>query len=383
MQPSTETAHADRPSAVEAVARVARALVGLGGLTELGAGALDEIADALGFDRAVMYLPSSDGRPSLVRFGASRRGSGTVDAAPTLTFEDAAWRFLVVRSSPLVFLGSSGWLVENPFEPPAASWLVLPLVAEGAFVGAVMAASPRPITLDPLAITTLSSIGDLLSAGVATARMRLELQRTEFARERMRLAAELHDGLAQDLAAAVRELAFLEAGPPADAAEASRLRLKQAVEAAHRVVRAGLEDLAGSGVVAGLEAAVEDLCEQFQRRGLAVTLERPVPACRLSGPALTAVVRVLNEALANVQRHAQIDAATIRMTARSDGLIVTISDAGVGLPGELPRPGDGHFGVAIMRERARSVGGSLDVTTGGNGGTVVELRVPTAGPGVP
>jgi two-component system nitrate/nitrite sensor histidine kinase NarX len=125
------------------------------------------------------------------------------------------------------------------------------------------------------------------------------------------------------------------------------------------------------------------LCEQFQRRGLAVTLERPVPACRLSGPALTAVVRVLNEALANVQRHAQIDAATIRMTARSDGLIVTISDAGVGLPGELPRPGDGHFGVAIMRERARSVGGSLDVTTGENGGTVVELRVPTAGPGVP
>ena len=368
-----------RPTGVEAIARVARTLVELGGLSELGADALDEISDALGFELAVMYLPDPDGAPVLVRFDASQRSGPGTTAAGTLVFEPAAWQFLATRSGPLVFLEPAGWLVANPFDPPAESWLVLPLVAEGALVGAVVASASRPISLDPLAVTTLSSIGDLLSVGVATARMRLELQRTEFARERMRLAAELHDGLAQDLAVALRELAFLDTGPPEEAAIRSRSRLNQAVVTAHRVVRAGLEDLAGATTVAGLDAAVEQLCDRFRRRGLHVTLDQPLPACRLSPASLTVAIRVLNEALANVQRHAGVDEASIDIRCPRDQLLLTISDRGGGLgSAELPRPGDGHFGIAIMRERARSVDGIVEITAREGGGTVVRLSLPIA-----
>ena len=59
----------------------------------------------------------------------------------------------------------------------------------------------------------LRLLGDLLGAGIAAAQLRQELQRTALERERMRLAAEVHDGLAQDLALAMRELALLESAP--------------------------------------------------------------------------------------------------------------------------------------------------------------------------
>jgi len=368
----------DRPSGVQVVARIARMLVGLGGISELGGDALDEIADELGFDCAAMYLPDPTGAPILVRFRTSE-STASRQAAATLGFEAAAWRLLSASSGPLMFGERAGWLVGNPFTPPADSWLVLPLAAEGTFVGAVVASASQHIALDPLAVTTLSSIGDLLSIVVATARMRLELQRAEFAQERMRLAAELHDGLAQDLGVALRELALLDGDPPEQTAAESRSRLNQAVARAHRVVRAGLEDLAGASSVAGLDGAVVQLCDRFRSRGLRVRLEHPLPRCVLAPTALTVVIRVLNEALANVQHHAGVDEAAITIECPGDELVVIVTDRGKGLDvATLPRPGDGHFGVAIMRERARSVGGDVQVAEQEGGGTVVRLSVPVA-----
>ena len=82
-------------------------------------------------------------------------------------------------------------------------------------------------------------LGDLLGAGIATARLREELERTALARERLRLAAEVHDGLAQDLALAMRELALLDSDPAPEVAEASWARLRAAVASAHRACARG------------------------------------------------------------------------------------------------------------------------------------------------
>ena len=84
------------------------------------------------------------------------------------------------------------------------------MVANDDLVGVVIAARPEPVHLDPTTLTVLTLLGDQLSAGIATARLRQDLQRAELDRERMRLAAEVHDGLAQDLALAMRELALLD-----------------------------------------------------------------------------------------------------------------------------------------------------------------------------
>ena len=86
-------------------------------------------------------------------------------------------------------------------------------------------------------------LGDSLAAGIATAQMRQQLRAAEIERERGRLAAEIHDGLAQDLALATRELALLDSAPRPEVARASAERLREAVASARRVVRSRLEDL--------------------------------------------------------------------------------------------------------------------------------------------
>ena len=169
--------------------------------------------EALALDVVVLYLPRLADRPSLRAVHHLRGGERRLPAARRRAFDDEAWGLAVASGAPIVFREEASWLVSNPFLPAAQSWLVLPLVSERRLVGVVVAAAGAPLSLDPTAATVLTLLGDLLAAGIATARMRQQLHAAEIERERGRLAAEIHDGLAQDLALATRELALLDSRP--------------------------------------------------------------------------------------------------------------------------------------------------------------------------
>ncbi len=358
-------------------------LVGAGGLHELGEDALGAIADALGLDIVAMYIPDPDGSPVLNLFEVwpDRDPGGRL--AETLVMEPEAWRFVAASAGPLVVRHGDAPILDNPFTPPADSWVALPLLNHGTIEGAVFGSSTGPISLSPLAQASLGSIADLLSAGVATARMRVEAQRMEIQRERLSLVADLHDGLAQDLALAVREIAFLETGPTAQAARASTKRLGEAVRAAHRVVRAELEDLAANVSEPGADAAVRSIARRFAERGLAVRLEEPISDQTVSPASVAVLVRVLTEALTNVENHAKSVDTVVTLRVEDQTLVMRVVDHGVGLdPERLPVVGEGHFGLAIMQARALSVGGTLAISGAPGLGTTVELRVPTAWMGI-
>jgi signal transduction histidine kinase len=373
------TAHQPAPevlAALRALGRVARALVGSGSLSHLAERALGEMRDALGLELVVLYLPSVGPEPSLQRYISSTGSTASMRARDEVAFEDEAWGLAVASGAPLVFRDEASWLVANPFEPPAQSWLVVPLVSEKRLVGVVIAAAAMQLALDPTSAIVLTLLGDLLAAGIATARLRQQLQGAEIERERMRLAAEIHDGLAQDLALAARELSLLDSEPSPELAHASSERLREALASARRVVRARLEDLSVSVPLGGIQAAVEDVSE---RRGQGLPLE-----VRCSGPAVDAspdttavVVRVLTEALANSARHAQAEHVEVCLRIEEDHLTLTISDDGVGFRvADAGGPGDGHFGLTLMRERARSAGGELTVRSAPRNGASVTLEVP-------
>ncbi len=370
----------DAVNGLAAIARVARAAVSVVHFGELAKRALVEIREALDFDLAALYLPDPAGRPALHRAGVASGPDIEVDVRPALDFDAEAWGLVTATATPLVFREPASWLVEHPFTPARSDWLVLPLVSAGQFLGTVVATGPSGVDLSVARATTLISLGDLLSAAVATARLRQELERTAMERERMRLASELHDGLAQDLALAVREVASLRtsgllASDPAGSATLERLA--SAVQDAHRVVRAGLEDLTMAVPVGGIGAAIERVVQRFQQRGLVVEsrFEGSVPA--LSPDRIATVLRVLHEALANVLRHASHSDATVLAIGEATVMRLVIEDAGPGLPeGGLGRPGDGHYGLTIMRERARAVGGDVAFGRSARGGTRVELEVP-------
>ncbi|MDA0179805.1 ATP-binding protein [Solirubrobacter phytolaccae] len=334
-------------SGLAAVSRVSRALVAPSELPVLAAAALREMREALALDRAVLYLPDADGLPVLRRLVGD-------EAAPELSFDDEAWR--LATGAPIVLREPAGWLVANPFDPPATDWVILPLVE-----GVVIASSPAPIALDPLSSTVLSLLCSQLSAGITTARLRRELQAAAIERERRTLAAEVHDGLAQYLAVAQRELAL---------PEPDRARLTEAVASAHRLVRERLRTLADD-TPTSLRAALESAA---RRARTPVHLSGTGDA---GAEAITLAARVVSEALANADAHARAQRAEIVYTADDDALELTVRDDGCGFdPAHVLGVGDGHLGLTVMRERARGYGGECTVTSTPGTGTEVQLWLP-------
>jgi len=368
----------ERPglAALGALGRVARALVGTGSLNQLAEGALHEMRDGLGLELVALYLPRFGEAATLQRYITSAGECTGTRARDELAFDDEAWQLATMSGAPLVFREEASWLVANPFVPPAASWLVVPLVSERSLVGVVIAAARPPLSLDPTAATLVTLLGDLLASGIATARMRQQLQGAEIERERARLAAEIHDGLAQDLALATRELALLESNPPPELARASAERLREAVASARRVVRARLEDLSLHLPLGGVEAAVKEVSAR-RGHGLPLVVSCEGPAVDLAPETTAVVVRVLTEALANAARHAAAEHVEVRLRVGERRITLEIEDDGVGFrPADAGGPGDGHFGLTLMRERARSAGGLLTVTSAPDDGARVKLEVP-------
>jgi len=342
-------------------------------LPELAAGALEEMRDALGLEVAALYL-LGEPRPVLEHFATASDGATALRPRERLVFDDAAWRLAVQGDAPLLMRDSGTWLIEHPFEPPAVSWLVLPLGTGDLRLGVVMAAASRPLAMSAQSGAGLRLLGDLLAAGIAAARLRQELQRTALERERMRLAAEVHDGLAQDLSLAVRELALLEAGPAPDVAEASMIRLRAAVTSAHETVRGRLAGMVASPALGGLRPALEQLCERFAHRGLRVTLDGDASLPEVPAKVAVVAIRVASEALANVERHAGATHAALRAHADRERLELVVEDDGRGFA--EPAGPEGHYGLLVMRERAWAAGGALTVESEPGRGTRVALDLP-------
>ena len=353
-----------------AISRVARALNRPGTLAELTEHALSEMSGALSLSAAALYLPATGQRPTLRRYREATTGPRS---RAEVAFDPEGWRLAVESGHPVVFQEPAGWLVDNPFEPEASCWFALPMLASDELVGVVMAARAVAIELDPTTLTVLRLLGEQLSTGVTTARLREELQRTELERERMRLAADVHDGLAQDLALALREVALLEGDPGRDDARASLARLREAVHEANRIVRARLVDMSNPLWVAGIRAGVEEVVDRFARRGLPVTAS--VGDAEASPAQATALMLILNEALSNAERHANASHVHVTVAGRDGTVELAVADDGRGFAGHRPAS-RGHFGLGVMSRRAEEAGGTLEISSAAGAGTRVTVRVP-------
>jgi two-component system NarL family sensor kinase len=97
-----------------------------------------------------------------------------------------------------------------------------------------------------------------------------------------------------------------------------------------------------------------------------------------AGPeAVTLAARVVSEALANADAHAEADAVRIAYEAAGGRLELTVTDDGRGFdPERAPGVGEGHLGLTIMRERARGYGGDCEITSAPGEGTRVRLWLP-------
>jgi len=239
----------------------------------------------------------------------------------------------------------------------------------------------------------LVTLGQQVGAGLANADLthRLQARTVELAHlsarmveqheeERRRLSRELHDETAQVFSAVKMELSVLRDGVPAVTADRLNHVLAM-VDTGIRGIRSVVHSLRPSLLDdLGLLPALRSLTTEFaQRSGLAVQLEAPASAAALSKDAELALFRALQEALANVARHAEARTVTVRIREASGALELTVQDDGRGLPtGVTPqaieRPG--HMGIAGMRERIGALGGTVTVEAPPGAGVRVRVEVP-------
>ena len=184
--------------------------------------------------------------------------------------------------------------------------------------------------------------------------------------ERRRLARELHDGLAQDLA-----FISSEAGRLATTGSGGAHRIRQAAEHALDESRDAIATLTRP-VDEPLDVVISRAAEEVAGRAgarLEVELDENVEVPPATSAALTRIVR---EVVTNATRHG--GARTIGLSLRrTDGLYLSVTDDGSGFV-VAAVDGDGH-GLMNMRERAEALGGELSIESSG-AGTVVEVRLP-------
>jgi PAS domain S-box-containing protein len=232
-------------------------------------------------------------------------------------------------------------------------------------------------------LTTVKDATERQEAEAARARERAVaegLRRSIEAREaeRERLARELHDETAQVLAAMVLHLEMLEDHVPGEQGRAWLGELRAAANSALDGVRDMAHDLRPPLLrELGLAAAIERLRERMGDQGLEVEVALEALPDDLLDEVEIAIFRVVQEALANVARHAQARHASVLTEREGDRLRLVIEDDGRGFEPHLPTD---RLGLRGMRERVDLVGGNLQIESRAGQGTtiIVDLVVPTA-----
>lgn len=231
----------------------------------------------------------------------------------------------------------------------------------------------------PHAIATQITVGDWLRLGAyVVAVIAVAAEFTSYWRrladsavleERRRIARDLHDGLAQ-------ELAFI--ATQSRALEETSDRMAVVARAAERALDESRRAIAAltRAVDEPLEVALAQQAEEIGgRMGIRVLLELE-PVGKVSSDTKEALLRIAREAMTNAGRHGRPSKITVGL-ANHDGVTLRIADDGRGFRPDDPRVfAGGRYGVAGMRERAEALGGRFVLQSRPFGGTKIEVWTP-------
>jgi signal transduction histidine kinase len=201
--------------------------------------------------------------------------------------------------------------------------------------------------------------------------------------ERSRLAREIHDTLAQSFAGILLHTEALSTSLPL-----GRRRSMRALSSIQRLAQSGLDE-ARRSVQALRPKALErsTLPEALEQAAKCISAEgnltchfkqtgRPV---ELSSETQVELFRIAQEAMTNVRKHAHARSAWMTMQFKTNQMILTIRDDGVGMAASTSSGRPPGYGLATMRERAQRIGGQFHIESPAEGGTAVHVVVSLKG----
>jgi signal transduction histidine kinase len=270
-----------------------------------------------------------------------------------------AWGVLITA----VLMGATA--ANNPFGPTGAGFWLLPFLTTAATLGGIAVANRR------------AYVASIEARADADARRRID-------EERLRIARDLHDVVAHTMATI-----NVQAGAAAhvlrdrpDAAAEALATIKSVSKEGLRELRTILNVLRQADEADPTQPTpgigqIQGLVDGAVRAGLETVLTVTGPPRPLPAAADLAAYRIVQESLTNTIRHAGPATAAVALAYRDGELLVEVTDTGLGDPADAST-GGGH-GLVGMRERALSVGGSLQAGPRPEGGYRVVAWLPTAG----
>lgn len=257
-----------------------------------------------------------------------------------------------------------------------------PLISDNETLGAIFMGARRRRAFNERHTDLLRTMAHQTALAIRNAQLYARLGQMAILEERYRLSREIHDGLAQTLAymgLQAERMEALIANGRGDEAAREAAEMRQLARAAYVDAREAIDGLRLSLDDPGLlaERLAVYFAEFTRQSGIPVQFDSQPPDLRVAPSAGLQLMRIAQEALTNVRKHAQASQVQVRLSAAGEELELTLADDGRGFPdalhGETRRR---SYGLTTMRERAQSMGGALAVATGPGQGTRIVVTVP-------
>jgi signal transduction histidine kinase len=272
------------------------------------------------------------------------------------------------------------WLVVRrveQFSDPLAA------IASGDFKARLPSRLKPRDEIDVLA-NAVNLMADELAGHIKAQEERHLLRHNAIVEERERIAREIHDGVAQLLGYVNTKVAAIRVLLKNREFESAQSQLEQLATASHESFTELRTDILGLRTSdtnsAGLVSTLETFVDRFnQLTGIRIDVNLPQDdsAYQLPSESELQLLRIAQEALSNIQKHASSDHGWVQLKVFDHTLELTIGDNGLGFDPIQPRSDHRpHFGLSTMRERAESIGATFEVKSEPGEGTQVIVLVP-------
>lgn len=350
---------------------------------------MDELLTVVRSDIGLIFGPAKSG-PIPVNIGLLNGSTIVLNRAGAFKLVQATVsEQLIAQAKPKIFRNVP---VEDVFcaAVPAnleliATLMMAPLISGGKTLGFISVQSEVAYAFDDSDLETLETLAFQIASAIEHARLIQKTKDIAIVEERTRLARDMHDGVAQNLAYLLiqvdRSLNIVEAGSKLEAQlEKIGLLLKQNIEELRRNIF-DLRPIALEGK--SLFEVLENFVAEFgQRWAIKTTCVTQGDNAQVSPEVERIIYRIVQEALSNARQHAHCTEILVQLTITAKPAVtLEVRDNGRGFdpthlePGHNRRAGRG-LGLTSMRERAQKIGGSLWVDSAPGDGTYIRAVLP-------
>lgn len=267
--------------------------------------------------------------------------------------------------------------------PDMKPLLAVPIRSKDSVFGNLYLADDAGVRFDARSEETLERFAALAAVAIENANLHQQVRVLAITEERERIAREMHDSLAQVLGyvntKAQAASVLLQVGQ-IEKATGHLDQMATAARSAYADVREGILSLRTSlDENRGLIDTLGDYLHLWEdQSGVHASLQADdLPDHALSDLAEVQLLRIIQEALANVRKHAHATSVTINIRNEDRTIVTRVADNGKGIAATTrPTFGVPQFGMSTMRERAEALGGTIEIESLAHEGTMIVVRLP-------